>query len=125
MKILNSEKMPKSNGHYSMCIEHNGTLYTAGQLPMDDDGNIPDGIEVQAALVFEKIENIVTAANSSKDKIIQMRLYISDIDMWPKVNAVYADFFGSHKPVRSIIPTRDLHYGCLIEAEAVAAVSGL
>ncbi|MEM9261494.1 MAG: RidA family protein, partial [Bacteroidota bacterium] len=40
---------------------------------------------------------------------------------WDQVNAVYADFFGKHRPVRCVVPSRELHYGCLIELEAVAA----
>jgi len=122
MKIINSKDMPQSKGHYSMCIEHNGTLYTAGQLPKDDQGHIPDGVTAQAQLVLNKIERIIVAAGSSKDRIIQVRLYLSDISMWDEVDKVYAKFFGDHKPVRAVIPTRDLHYGCLIEAEAVAAI---
>lgn len=115
--------MPKSNGHYSMCIEHNGTIYTAGQLPIDPvSKSIPKTIEKQTKLVLEKIETIVIAAGSSKNQIIQMRLYISDIELWTRVNIVYAEFFGKHKPVRAVIPTRELHYGCLIEVEAIAAI---
>jgi len=122
MKIIEGPNMPKSNGHYSMCIEHNGTVYTAGQLPIDPVSKaIPETIEEQTKLVLEKIQTIISAAGSSKEQIIQMRLYVSDIKLWPQVNAVYAEFFGAHKPVRAVIPTRDLHYGCLIEVEAVAA----
>lgn len=123
MRIVESENMPKSNGHYSMCIEHNGTIYTAGQIPKDNEsGEIPDGINAQTKMVLQKIETIVTAAGSTKNKIIQMRIYISNIEMWADVNKVYAEFFGDHKPVRAVIPVRDLHYGCLIEVEAVAAI---
>jgi len=123
MNIIQSPDMPLSNGHYSMCIEHNGTLYTAGQLPIDPVSKlIPETIEEQTQLVLAKIETIVKAGGSSKENIIQMRLYISDISLWSRVNEVYAGFFGKHKPVRAVIPTRDLHYGCLIEVEAVAAI---
>jgi len=40
-----------------------------------------------------------------------------------EVNAVYADFFGDHYPARAVVPTRNLHFGFLIEIEAVAAVN--
>lgn len=48
------------------------------------------------------------------------RVYISDIALWDEVNAVYAAFFGSHKPARVVVPTRALHHGALVEIEAVA-----
>ena len=48
------------------------------------------------------------------------RVYISDVYLWDEVNRVYAAFFGEHKPVRVIVPTRELHHGALVEIEAMA-----
>ena len=116
--------MPKSNGHYSQCIHHNGVLYLSGQLPIDQHtGAIPKTIEEQTDLALHNVELILNEAGSSKNKILQMRLYISDIALWDKINERYSVFFDDHKPVRSVIPSRDLHFGCLIEIEATA-ISG-
>lgn len=121
METIQTANMPKSNGHYSQCIQHNGILYLSGQLPIDPVTKIiPKTIEEQTDLALQKVELILTEAGSSKKQIIQMRVYISDIKLWDKVNERYAMFFEDHKPVRSIIPTRDLHFGCLIEIEATA-----
>lgn len=121
MKAIQSPNMPKSNGHYSQCIEHNGILYLSGQLPIDPlTKAIPKTIEEQTDLALQNVGLILTEAGSSKKQIIQMRVYISDIKLWDKVNERYSLFFGDHKPVRSIVPTRDLHFGCLIEIEATA-----
>ncbi len=123
MEIIKTDNMPIVNGHYSSCIEHNGVLYLAGQLPLlSDTKEVPTSIEEQTRLVLQKIEHIVTEAGSNKNNIIQIRLYISNIELWGNVNGVYSEFFGTHKPVRAVIPTRELHYGCLIETEAIAAV---
>jgi 2-iminobutanoate/2-iminopropanoate deaminase len=123
MKIIHHQLIPAANGHYSPCIEHLGTLYISGQLPVDPaTRSIPSGIMAQTNMVLNKIEQILIAAGSSKEQVIQMRIYIPDVALWDEVNAVYADFFGSHKPARCVVPTAPLHYGCLIEAECVAAV---
>jgi 2-iminobutanoate/2-iminopropanoate deaminase len=123
MKIIQSVNIPPANGHYSACIEHNGTLYISGQLPVDPaTKKIPEGIEAQTKLALEKIDLILTEAGSSREKVIQMRIYISDIALWNKVNEAYTQFFGTHKPVRCVVPVGKLHYGCLIEAECVAGV---
>lgn len=105
-----------------MGIEHNGTLYVAGQLPLMKGKEVPATIEAQTRLVLSRIDSIVKGAGSSRDSIIQVRIYLADIGLWERVNKVYAQFFGDHKPVRAVIPTKALHYGCLIEAEAVAAL---
>lgn len=123
MRIIKSEKIPPAKGHYSPCIEHNGTLYISGQLPVDPaTKQIPDGIQAQTNVVLEKIDLILNEAGSSREQVIQMRIYISDIALWQEVNEVYAQFFGDHKPVRCVVPVGELHYGCLIEAECVAFV---
>lgn len=121
MKIIQSDKIPTPKGHYSPAIEHNGMLYLSGQLPVNpENGTIPDGIEAQMFQVFKNIINILNESGSSKDKILQVRLYIPDIEMWNIINNVYIEIMGNHKPVRTVIPTRDLHYGALIEVEITA-----
>jgi 2-iminobutanoate/2-iminopropanoate deaminase len=123
MRIIQHPDIPTPAGHYSMCIEHNGLLYLAGQLPKHPKtGEIAAGIREQTQQTLENVLNIVTAAGSHLNQIIQMRIYISDIELWGEVNAVYSEFFGEHRPVRAVIPTRELHFGALIEIEAIAAV---
>ena len=123
MRIINTPDMPTPAGHYSMCIEHNGLLYLAGQLPKDPfTGQMPDGIKAQTQRALDNVLTIVQAAGSSLDKIIQMRIYIPDIALWDDVNEVYGRFFGDHKPVRAVVPCRELHFGALLEIEAIAVV---
>ena len=112
--------MPLSNGHYSQCIKHDGILYISGQLPIHPETNtIPNTIEEQTYLALKNVESILNEAKTNKSRIIQTRIYISNINLWDRVNDIYSKFFGNHKPVRSIIPTRELHFGCLIEIEVI------
>ncbi|MBC8315829.1 MAG: RidA family protein [Bacteroidales bacterium] len=121
MKIISTEQMTKPIGHYSQVIEHNGIIYLSGQLPVDPETKtIPETIEEQSSLVLSKIAQLLTEAGSSKQQVLQMRVYISDIALWDQVNDVYSEFFGDHKPVRCIVPTRELHFGSLVEMEATA-----
>lgn len=121
MKIISTSKMPKANGHYSHCIEHNGILYLSGQLPFNPETQtMPEGIEKQTDQALKNVERILIEAGSSKDNVLQVRVYIPDIQDWDKVNEVYSNFFGNHKPARSIIPTRELHFGAFIEVEVIA-----
>ncbi|MFO7575733.1 MAG: RidA family protein [Bacteroidales bacterium] len=123
MKIIETPNIPPAKGHYSHCIEHNGVLYISGQLPVDPQTQtIPEGIEAQTLLVLKKIEQILLAAGSSKEKVIQMRIYIPNVELWGKVNELYGQFFGEHKPARCVVPSEKLHYDCMIEAEAIAHI---
>ncbi len=123
MKTIITPNMPQANGHYSTVIEHNGLLYLSGQLPYERGSkNMAVGIEAQTKQVLENIEFILGEAGSNKNQILQMRLYIPNISLWETVNAVYAEFFSEHKPVRTVVPTRELHFGALIEIECIAFI---
>lgn len=122
MEIINSPELPQGNGHYSHAIKHNGLLFISGQLPIDPvTMAIPEGIAAQTSICLQKIESILTAAGSNRSDVLQVRIYVSDIELWDAVNERYGHFFGTHKPARCVVPTKALHFGSLIEIEAVAA----
>jgi len=124
MKAIFTEKAPSPAGHYSQAIISGGLVFVSGQLPIHpESGEIKPTIEKQTHQVMNNLENILIASASSLDKVVKATLYISDISLWAKVNAIYAERFGSHKPARAVVPTRDLHFGCLIEVEVVAELA--
>ncbi len=132
MKTIFSENAPTPAGHYSQAVEHQGLVYISGQLPINpgsekkpvgsDARSDVGSIGEQTQQVLDNLEAILIAASSNKNQVLKVVVYISDISLWDSVNRVYADFFGNHKPVRSIVPTRELHFGFQIEVDAIAAV---
>ena len=122
MKIIQNEHIPAPKGHYSPVVEHNGTLYISGQLPTAADGSFPDGLEAQLEAVLAKIDHLLTHSGSDRNHVLSVRIYIPDVAYWGRVNEVYARFFGQHRPARCVVPSRELHHGCLVEVEAVACV---
>ena len=115
---------PQPAGHYSQAAVHNGIVYVAGQLPIDPQtgerrvGSIEEQTEQALMNLFE----ILKAAGSDIDHVLKTTVYVSDIELWSRVNAVYAKMFGDHRPARAVVPTRDLHFGFQVEIEAVAAL---
>jgi 2-iminobutanoate/2-iminopropanoate deaminase len=124
MKMIQPENIPIPKGHYSPAIEHNGLIYVSGQLPIDHATGIAKTgtIELQTELALRNVETILHTANSDLNQVLQMTIYISDMDDWGKVNEVYKRIFGEHKPARAIVPVKDLHFGTKIEIQAIAAV---
>lgn len=121
MKTYSSEKFPKVLGHYSHCVEHNGLLFLAGQLPINPETNeIPEGISAQTKQILDNINTILNEAGSNKNQVLQARIYLTDIELRGEVNNVYSEFFGEHKPARAIVPCGNLPLGCLLEIEVTA-----
>ena len=123
MQAIETRNAPTAAGHYSQAIVHNGVVYVAGQLPIDPkDRNRPAGsIEEQTERTLRNVEAILVAAGSGLDHVLQMTIYISDIELWGGVNTAYARVMGSHKPARAVVPVKDLHHGYQIEIQAIAA----
>ena len=109
-------------GHYVPGMVSGNTLYVSGQLPVDHGtGRIVDGgITAQAQMALENMEAVLLAAGLTRNSVVLCRVYIPDVSLWDEVNRVYAAFFGSHKPARVVVPSRELHHGALVEIEAMA-----
>jgi reactive intermediate/imine deaminase len=126
MKTISTLGAPTARGHYSQAIVHDGIVYVAGQLPIvpgAPDRQL-DGFEEQARQVIDNVAAILVEAGSSLDHVLKATVYIADISHWPAFNAIYAERFGGHKPARTVVPVAGLHYGYLVEMDAIAALRG-
>ena len=124
MQKINLSNIPEPKGHYSSAVVHNGLIFVSGQLPRNAvTGEVETGaIELQTELALRNVEDILVAANSDLNHVLQFTIYVSEMDDWDKVNEVYARILGEHKPARAIVPVKDLHFGTKIEIQAIAAV---
>lgn len=124
MRAIHTKYSRNSKGHYVPGMIHNDTLYISGQLSLDlDTGEIVEGgIAAETKRALENMEMVLKEADLTKKDIVMVRLYTSDVDNWDIINEEYSNYFGDHKPARAVVPTRELHYGCMIEIEAVAAI---
>jgi 2-iminobutanoate/2-iminopropanoate deaminase len=120
----NPETMNKPGGHYSHGVLAGGMLFIAGQLPIEADGKklADQSFEVQAKQTLANIGAVLTANSLSVHHLVQVRVYVTDIGNWPAFNQLYAAWAGEAKPARAVVPVPALHYGFLLEIEAVAAL---
>ncbi len=126
LTAITTTDAPLPAGHYSQAIVANGFVFVAGQLPTEI-GRPPDptlSVERQVELVMANIEAILRAAGSGRDRIVSMTVYITDVALWPRVNAAYAKAFGDHRPARTTVPVAALHHGFAVEMQAVATLAG-
>jgi len=123
IKRIETKDAPAAGGHYSQAVVHNRLVFVSGQLAIDPKtGERKLGsIEEQTEQVLKNVESILKAANSDFSRVLKMTVYVADIELWSAVNEVYARVLGEHRPARAVIPTGKLHYGFLIEIDAVAA----
>jgi 2-iminobutanoate/2-iminopropanoate deaminase len=126
MRLVQTDLAPRPGGHYSQAVIHGDTVYVAGQLPIDaSNPNAPPGdAAAQMRQAMGNVQAILAAAGSGLEHVLQMTIYVSDIEHWGTVNSVYTELMGDHRPARAVVPVGELHYGFLVEIQAVAALAG-
>jgi len=103
-----------------------GFVFASGQIPLDPrTGRLVSGeIEVQTERVLENLRAVLEAAGSSLERVVRSSVYLVDLAVFPRMNAVYARYFGSDpKPARSTVQVAALPLGAQVEIDVVATVS--
>jgi len=115
---------PPPGGHYAQAVLHRDTLYVSGQLGVPKDTPDADNVSIadQVAFALGNIQAIARVVGAAKEDVVRCTVYVTDVEHWGEVNRAYADFFGTHRPARSIVPSGPLHFGALVEIEAIVAV---
>jgi reactive intermediate/imine deaminase len=111
-------------GHYSHVACAHGFAFISGQLPIGETGEKrPDApFDDQVRQVLRNLDAVLRAVGCGIAHLVQVRVYLADIDDWPRFNTLYAAWAGDARPARAIVPTGALHYGFRIEIEATAAL---
>ena len=124
-KVVQTEKAPKAIGPYSQAIRTDAMVFTAGQIALDPATMelIPGGVEEQTRQVLTNLSHVLEAAGSSLGHVVKTTVFLKDMADFPKMNAVYSEFFAENPPARSTIAVAGLPKGGLVEIEAVALLT--
>jgi 2-iminobutanoate/2-iminopropanoate deaminase len=123
-KVIHSDKAPKAIGPYSQAIRANNMVYTAGQVGFDPATMeiVTGGIEAETRQVLTNLKNILEASGSGLEHVVKALVFLQNMADFPKMNAIYAEYFPENPPARSTVAVAALPKGALIEIEVVALV---
>lgn len=118
---VSTDKAPAAIGPYSQGVVSDGLLFVSGQLPVNQDGVIPESIEAQTKQVFNNIDAILQAQNMTLADVIKTTVFIADLNEFAAMNAVYATFFTQGVlPARSAFQVAGVPKGAKLEVEVIA-----
>jgi reactive intermediate/imine deaminase len=123
---ITTNEAPKPAGHYSQACRYGDLIFVSGQLPVSLEGKAmaDKSFDEQVRLALKNLLAILRAAGGGTDTVLKVTAFIVGVENWPAFNAIYAETFGASRPARSVVPVPALHHGCLIELEAIAAITG-
>ena len=119
---IRTDRAPAAVGPYSQGIRSGDLLFTSGQLPAEDGKLIVDDIERATRCALANVEAILNAGGAALADVVKVTVYLSDMNDFAGMNAVYAETFGEPFPARSCVEVSRLPLDAPIVIEAVAAV---
>ncbi len=128
-KPIYTEKAPKPIGPYSQAVLLEGSassattggggwLFLSGQIPLDPNGLVPEGIDAQTRLVMANMRAVLEAGGMGLENVVKTLIFLKDLKHFDAFNAVYAEFFKT--PARSCVQVARLPKDVLVEVEAIA-----
>ncbi len=125
-KIIETKNAPAPVGPYNQAVIVNGVLYASGQIALDPaTGNlVMDDIETETHQVMKNIQAILTEANISFEEVFKCSVFVSDMNNYSRINAVYSEYFNDDTaPARELVEVANLPKFVNIEI-SVMAVAG-
>src|SRR5688572_33147446 len=124
-KVIHTDKAPKAIGPYSQAIRTDTMVYTAGQIGFDPTTMeiVAGGVEEQTRQALKNLKLILEASGSGLEHVVKTLVFLQDMADFPKMNAIYAEYFPENPPARSTVQVAALPKGALIEIEAVALIA--
>lgn len=121
-KIIKVNECPAAIGPYSQAVRVGDFLFTSGMIPIDPaTGKIAsEDIEEQTHIVLKNLTNLLTGAGTSLSNVIKTTVYIKNMNDFPRINTIYAEYFNSEYPARSCVEVARLPKDALIEVECIA-----
>lgn len=125
-RCINVPGGPPPQGPYSMAVAAGNLLFLSGQIPVALDGSgIKSGtFEDEARLVLNNIKTVLEAGGSSLDNVVKVTVYLADAADFPKLNAVYKEFFPENFPARTTIQAGKFPIDIKIEIDVIAIIPG-
>ena len=106
--------------HYSASYRAGDFLFISGQIGISGSKLVSDDVEEQARQCLENLAAEAANAGAELTDIVKCTVFMTDIANFSKINAVYAQAFGEHRPARSAIAVSGLPLGALVEIEGFA-----
>ncbi len=122
-KIIHTTKAPAPIGTYNQAILVGNTLYTSGQIALHPETMelVMDSIEVETKQVMENMKAVLEAADMTFENVVKTSIFISDMNNFTKINAVYGEYFNeATAPARETVEVANLPKFVNVEISMIA-----
>ena len=122
-KIINTALAPAPVGPYNQSVMVNGMLFVSGQIAIDPATNqlVLDDIETETHQVLKNMGAILRAADLDYRNVVKCSVFVNDMEMFGRINAVYAQYFPEETaPARELVQVVNLPKYVNVEISCIA-----
>jgi 2-iminobutanoate/2-iminopropanoate deaminase len=122
LTLVTAAGAPKAIGPYSQAVKAGNMLFLSGQIALDPaTGNLIEGdFPAQTRRVLENLKAVLHEAGADFRNVVKATVYLADLANFQTLNAIYAEYFGDHKPARSTVGVAALPRGAAVEIDLTA-----
>lgn len=121
--VIQTKDAPAAIGPYSQAVRMGDTVYLSGQIGLDPETmQLVEGLEAQAHRVFRNLAAVAKAAGLGFEHAARMTVYLIDLEHFPKVNEIQAQYMREPYPARATVGVSELPRGALVEIDLVLHV---
>ena len=122
IQVIKTDKAGPPVGPYSQAIKASGFIFVAGEKGMDPVTKqiVPGGIEPETRRTLENIKAILEEAGSNMDLVVSTFVFMTDLNEFSKMNAIYAGYFKANPPGRTTVEVKSLPAGAHVEITVTA-----
>lgn len=121
--IINTPHAPLPIGPYNQATVYNGLVFVSGQIALDPATGalLLEDIETETHRVLKNVQAILEAAGSSLPQVLKATVFIKDMNLFGRINAVYAEYFAPEfAPARELVQVSELPKYVNIEISVIA-----
>jgi 2-iminobutanoate/2-iminopropanoate deaminase len=120
-EMVQTDQAPAAVGPYSQAVGAGPFLFVSGQLGFDPETGelVSPDFELQARQALENIRQVILAAGCQLNKVVSVDIFLSNMSNFSKLNNIYEEFFGGHRPARAVVEVSGLPKSVSIEIKCI------
>lgn len=121
-QMIQTPHAPSPIGPYNQAVKANGFVFVSGQIALDPITGqlVNDTIEKETQKVMEHLQAILKEAGLGLEHVVKASIFLSDMDLFARVNEVYGSFFKQDPPARETVEVSRLPKDVNVEISVIA-----